>query len=238
MIPQLVENGYTAVPNHFLDNVAPGLTGSELKAALYIFRHTVGWQKLSDCISYSQFLEGVCTHDGKRLDKGAGISKRSLITALAGLEAKGLITRSYIPGRPASLYTLTDACFKPVQVHMKPSQTLLEPETHNLPSRPVDPPENASQQEPSTNPQIVDKVIHIPAEPIQAGANFARQQPKTTQKVSTQNKPLQKKVNTALSSDYHNFSKYNSPKPKQSNNCVSGATRYLERLRNAGLIND
>lgn len=90
--------GYTAIPDYFLDHVADTLTASELRVMLYIYRHTLGYRKLSDTISYSQFLDGITTRDGHRLDHGAGISRRSLVAALAGLEQKKLIARSHRGG--------------------------------------------------------------------------------------------------------------------------------------------
>lgn len=86
--------GFTAIPNDFLDQVAPTLTATELRVALYIYRHTIGYQKLTDTISYSQFTDGITTADGRQLDTGAGVSRRSLPTALAGLERRGVICRS------------------------------------------------------------------------------------------------------------------------------------------------
>ncbi|MEI7557221.1 hypothetical protein [Candidatus Chlorohelix sp.] len=84
---------YTQTPNYFLDVIAPQLTASELRVMLYVYRHLLGYQKLSDWISYEQFLNGVITNDNKRLDNGAGVSRRSLVVALDKLERRKLITR-------------------------------------------------------------------------------------------------------------------------------------------------
>ena len=86
--------GWTPIPNDFLDRIAPTLTAAELRVALYIYRHTIGYQKLTDAISYSQFTEGITTAGGSKLDAGAGVSRRSLPVALAGLERRGVINRS------------------------------------------------------------------------------------------------------------------------------------------------
>ncbi len=65
------------------------LTLSEQAALNYILRHTWGFKKNFDFISYSQFTEGVAN-----LDKGCGIkSDTTLAKALKGLENKGFITR-------------------------------------------------------------------------------------------------------------------------------------------------
>jgi DNA-binding HxlR family transcriptional regulator len=61
----------------------------ELLALNYILRHTIGFQKSSDSISYSQFLEGV-----GNIDNGCGIkSTATLSLALQGLVDKGFITK-------------------------------------------------------------------------------------------------------------------------------------------------
>ena len=62
---------------------------------LYIYLHTLGYGKLADAISYDQFVNGIVTRDGRRLDGGAGVSRRSLVSALTALEKRGLITRRY-----------------------------------------------------------------------------------------------------------------------------------------------
>lgn len=86
---------FTAIPNNFLDTIAPTLNPSELRVMLYIYRHTLGFQKLTDNISYDQFLNGVITHNNRCLDKGAGVSRNSLVAALASLENKSLIQRQH-----------------------------------------------------------------------------------------------------------------------------------------------
>jgi len=65
------------------------LTGSEQKALDFILRHTWGFKKNADYISYNQFINGV-----KNCDKGSGIkSSATLSKALNGLEKKGFIKR-------------------------------------------------------------------------------------------------------------------------------------------------
>jgi hypothetical protein len=84
---------FTTIPDHFLSHIMTELSASELRVMLYIYLHTLGYGKLADKISYDQFLSGIVTHDGRRLDQGAGVSRRSLIGALSSLEKRGLITR-------------------------------------------------------------------------------------------------------------------------------------------------
>lgn len=96
--PELVPQqnlAFTKIPNFFLDELMAMLTPSELRVMLYIYRHTLGYGKLSDSLSYDQFLNGISTRQGKQLDKGAGVSRRALVTALASLEGKGLIERQH-----------------------------------------------------------------------------------------------------------------------------------------------
>ena len=118
---------FTAIPNNFLDNIAPTLNPSELRVMLYIYRHTLGFQKLTDTISYDQFLNGQVTHNNRSLDKGAGISRNSLVAALASLENKALIRRQHngkygpvtIKLQPSACPTLPRA---PRQKHPSPEK--------------------------------------------------------------------------------------------------------------------
>ncbi|HEX2912176.1 MAG TPA: hypothetical protein VH186_15305 [Chloroflexia bacterium] len=89
---------FTTIPDYFLAHIMTELSHSELRVMLYIYLHTLGYGKLEDAISYDQFLNGVVTNSGHRLDKGAGISRRALVDALASLEKKGLITRKHSGG--------------------------------------------------------------------------------------------------------------------------------------------
>ena len=69
------------------------MTGSEQKAIDYLLRHTYGYNKTADTISYSQFLRGIRRRkDGVWIDKGCGIkSSRTLAKALDGLHEKRFI---------------------------------------------------------------------------------------------------------------------------------------------------
>ena len=91
------EPTFTGIPNKFLDFLMQALSESELKVMLYIFRHTYGYttqygdRKAADAISYSQFMEGIKRFDGSQVDRGAGVSERSLATALKSLVQRGFI---------------------------------------------------------------------------------------------------------------------------------------------------
>ena len=85
----------TPTPDEVFDVFLTQLTPAELKVLLYIVRRTYGFQKNSDSISLNQIANGIIIkrgkNKGKRLDRGAGITKRGAIKAVQGLEKKGLI---------------------------------------------------------------------------------------------------------------------------------------------------
>jgi len=75
------------------------LTGSEQKVLDYILRHTWGYQKTEDSISYDQFINGIIKKNGEILDRGCGIkSSKTLCKALVGLEKKSFIEKIKITG--------------------------------------------------------------------------------------------------------------------------------------------
>ena len=92
------KSNFTPVPNLFFDKALSDLKEGELKALLYIFRRTYGWQKEADCIALTQFENGIVTKQGKRLDYGTGLARNTINEALKSLEKKGYILR-YIPGK-------------------------------------------------------------------------------------------------------------------------------------------
>ena len=82
---------FTPVPDELFDELMVDLTGAELRVLLYIIRRTFGFKKDSDNISLSQMLHGIVTRDGRILDRGAGISKSSLLAVLRSLKARNII---------------------------------------------------------------------------------------------------------------------------------------------------
>jgi hypothetical protein len=82
---------YTPVPDELFDELLVELSGAELKALLYIVRRTFGFKRESDNISLSQMLQGIQTRDGRILDRGVGLSKKTLLLALRSLEDRGII---------------------------------------------------------------------------------------------------------------------------------------------------
>ena len=58
----------------------------------YILRHTWGYDKDCDAISYSQFEKGIFSKkDNKWVDRGTGLPLRSIARAIKGLEKKAFI---------------------------------------------------------------------------------------------------------------------------------------------------
>jgi len=82
----------TATPDEIFEEWVHVLSHAELLALLYVVRRTLGFKKDADSISYTQFLHGIVTREGKVLDRGCGIKSRStLAAALRRLEERGLI---------------------------------------------------------------------------------------------------------------------------------------------------
>ena len=81
----------TVFPDDLLDRVMANLTGAEFKVLAYIVRRTFGFKKESDTISLEQICSGIKRSDGHPLDEGTGLSKKTAIVALKGLEEKGVI---------------------------------------------------------------------------------------------------------------------------------------------------
>jgi len=82
---------YTPVPDELFDKQLPELSGAELKVLLYVIRRTFGFKRESDTISISQMLGGLHTYDGRQLDRGVGLTKKTLLLAIKSLEEKNII---------------------------------------------------------------------------------------------------------------------------------------------------
>jgi hypothetical protein len=82
---------YTPVPDALFDELLTELSGAEMRVLLYIIRRTFGFKKGSDNISLSQMLNGITTQDGRILDKGVGLSKKTLLAAINTLEEREII---------------------------------------------------------------------------------------------------------------------------------------------------
>jgi Bacteriophage replication protein O len=82
---------YTPVPDELFDEQLPDLSGAELKVLLYIIRRTFGFKKESDNISLNQLLHGITTKEDVVLDRGTGLSKKTLLETIRSLIEKNLI---------------------------------------------------------------------------------------------------------------------------------------------------
>ena len=84
---------YTPIPDQLLDELLADLSGAEVKVLLYIMRRTFGWKKASDDIGLAQLTGGITTRDGRVVDRGTGLAKSTVVTALKSLEEWGVIER-------------------------------------------------------------------------------------------------------------------------------------------------
>jgi Bacteriophage replication protein O len=101
---------YTPVPDELFDEQLPDLSGAELKVLLYIIRRTFGFKKESDNISLNQLLHGITTKEDVVLDRGTGLSKKTLLDTIRNLIEKNLIIserrRSKEKGDEPTMYRL------------------------------------------------------------------------------------------------------------------------------------
>jgi len=81
------------------------LTGGEFKVLWYIIRHTYGWQKTEDAIDLTQFEEGIRKKNGDMVDGGTGLSRKTIIRSIQGLERKGFIIAKRTKGGRGLDYT-------------------------------------------------------------------------------------------------------------------------------------
>jgi len=84
------KRNYFWVPKQ-LDYLMSILSGDELKTLLYIIRHTWGYNKTDDIISYPQFMTGITSRQGDIVDYGTGLSRMRQYKALKRLKEYGLI---------------------------------------------------------------------------------------------------------------------------------------------------
>ncbi len=115
---------YTMVPDELFDDLLADLSGSEVKALLYIVRRTFGFKRDSDSISINQMLEGITARDGRVLDRGTGLARSTLVTALKSLEERNVIIseRRSSPdqGFEATIYRLNVIGYEPEGAFGKP----------------------------------------------------------------------------------------------------------------------
>lgn len=87
----LEDLGGTVFPDVLLDRVMTNLTGAEFKVLAYIVRRTIPFKRGSDTISLEQICGGIMDREGAAIDAGTGLSKKTAIAALKGLQDKGVI---------------------------------------------------------------------------------------------------------------------------------------------------
>lgn len=66
----------------------------EFRVLIYVVRRTLGYKKRYDKISIGQMHKGIKQHNGTVLNRGTGLSKASIVRAVANLEKQGYITRT------------------------------------------------------------------------------------------------------------------------------------------------
>ncbi len=200
------ETNFCRVPNRFIDFQLAKMSRSELVVFLYINRRTLGFNKRFDAISYDQFLEGICTKDGRRLDCGTGLSRKSLTTALDTLVKMGAIFRH-------SRHASNGACISSVfELNLdgkpcyQPASTLLERDSDQPdldqdapdnfielePDRPIPPHNNspktsATYSPPQVSDQTLDETGVCPPglQPQLAATSTPYSQPKITPPLNT-----------------------------------------------------
>jgi hypothetical protein len=115
---------YTPVPDELFDEQLPDVSGAELKVLLYVIRRTFGFKRESDNISLSQMLNGLRTRDGRVLDRGVGLSKKTLLQAIKSLEEQNIILtqrrRSQEKGDEPTSYRLHVRSVAAVEVSTPP----------------------------------------------------------------------------------------------------------------------
>ena len=97
---------YTGLPNEIFDYWQGLLPGPAFNVLVYIGRWTCGFHRLEAAISKEEMLSGHFTQDGKRLDNGAGVSRRALYgsdNVLTLLETLNCIEKAehFGPGKKA-----------------------------------------------------------------------------------------------------------------------------------------
>ena len=112
----------TQIPNLILDKILPLIPEGEGKCLLYICRRTFGFHKLADRISFTQFMKGIKTRDGKILDFGAGLSRSVVSESLSNLTKAGaiLVQKDFLGNRyEINLSMVSDEVVRKVNQYRK-----------------------------------------------------------------------------------------------------------------------
>lgn len=104
----------TPLPNVFTDRLLPLLSRSETAVFLAVWRKTVGWDKIADWISLSQ------------LQKATGLSRNSVLTAVAFWQRSGVLRRTRRGIRGTCQYQVFPGALDALASTNEPVQTLNE----------------------------------------------------------------------------------------------------------------
>lgn len=112
---------FTQIPNIILDDLMFDLKGSEIQVLFYICRRTYGFQKQRDNIAISQISTGIRNKDGIVLEKGTGLSNKTIISAINKLEEIGIIITKKTGGKTTNF--LINTMFTSVKTPLVETQT-------------------------------------------------------------------------------------------------------------------
>lgn len=81
------------MPNDWTDITADLSSIAELKVVEYVLKHTWGYQEygVRKRITNDEFMQGRKRKDGTRMDKGTGLTKKSVIAGIKSALARGLL---------------------------------------------------------------------------------------------------------------------------------------------------
>lgn len=81
------------VPHDFIEAMARIDNLSELKVIIYVMRHTWGFQEYEahKKITTDEFMHGRKRNDGSRMDRGTGLSNRSIIDGIEKARKHGFL---------------------------------------------------------------------------------------------------------------------------------------------------
>jgi hypothetical protein len=108
---EILSDGYSSLPNVWIDIVASIENLSELKAVMYVMRHTWGFQEYDQFkhITLDEFMNGRKRRDGTRMDCGIRLTEKAVIAGLKLAVEHGLLVcdeDNSDPGRKKRSYKL------------------------------------------------------------------------------------------------------------------------------------
>lgn len=155
--------GFSQLPNEWLDEITSQIDNvAELKIVLFVYRHTWGFQEKTDPdkpakhdeikkLTTDEFMHGRKKSDGTRMDRGTGLSNRSVIDGIRNAVKHGYILETVDDkdkGRVVKSYALNiiksdkNSCeessqdpMKNPHRHMKPSHSNYEDSSHRSEKR-------------------------------------------------------------------------------------------------------